>query len=439
MSTVRQYIGARYVIKIYENSQDPSSAEWEQGNFDPLVMVTWQNGSYLSKKEVPASVGNPASNPDYWVQTGFYNGQIASLQNQIDQINTNIGNISTLDTSATDLVSAINEILHTSSSIANRRFIFVGDSYAAGTLPSTWYSTVLSCLGLTDNTNAYLVAQDGAGFVNGYFTSLLSGLTVSDPDKITDIIVAGGMNDDQQTESDILNAIQSFITAAKTTYPNANISIASIGWRESVTQNVMELHVINTYKKCINYGAKYLNGVEWALHRYDMFESGYTNHPNSDGNAAIGRAISTAILTGSYDPTSERRELNATFNVTPAAQSVGTTKVITQISGGCAELVLQSYSGRHFAFTIDSDVTVAPASPLLLYTLPNDTYFKGYPDIFRTIATNLVDATDGTIIPAKVAILGFGVYLTTYKSVSLNHEHTFTISCESFVAPLGDC
>ena len=81
---VRQYIGARYVTKIYENSQDPSSAEWESNvNYEPLVLVTYNNGSYLSKKEVPANVGNPAANPSYWVQTGFYNGQIADLQNQI--------------------------------------------------------------------------------------------------------------------------------------------------------------------------------------------------------------------------------------------------------------------------------------------------------------------------------------------------------------------
>lgn len=79
----RQYIGARYVTKVYENSLDPGSAEWEAGiNYEPLTLVTYNMGSYLSKKEVPASVGDPASNPQYWVQTGFYNGQIAYLDNK---------------------------------------------------------------------------------------------------------------------------------------------------------------------------------------------------------------------------------------------------------------------------------------------------------------------------------------------------------------------
>lgn len=87
MPNVRQYIGARYVTKVYENSLDPSSAEWENGvNYEPLVLVTYNNGSYLSKKDVPASIGDPATHPQYWVQTGFYNGQILNLQQQIDHI-----------------------------------------------------------------------------------------------------------------------------------------------------------------------------------------------------------------------------------------------------------------------------------------------------------------------------------------------------------------
>ena len=89
--SVRQYIGARYVTKIYENTLDPSSAEWQAGvSYEPLTLVTYLNGSYLSKKTVPGSVGDPASSPTFWAQTGFYNGQIAGLQAQINEINNTI-------------------------------------------------------------------------------------------------------------------------------------------------------------------------------------------------------------------------------------------------------------------------------------------------------------------------------------------------------------
>lgn len=101
----RQYIGARYVTKIYENSLYPESAAWEASiNYEPLTLVTYNYGSYLSKKEVPASVGNPADNPTYWVQTGFYNGQITSLQDQIDTIN------NTTIPAIQDDISTINDV-----------------------------------------------------------------------------------------------------------------------------------------------------------------------------------------------------------------------------------------------------------------------------------------------------------------------------------------
>ena len=90
----RQYIGARYVPLVYENTVDPSSAEWQENvNYEPMIIVTFNLGSYMSKKYVPASVGNPAENPDYWVQMGQYNGQIAHLQSEIDALDDKVDNI----------------------------------------------------------------------------------------------------------------------------------------------------------------------------------------------------------------------------------------------------------------------------------------------------------------------------------------------------------
>ena len=59
------------------------------------------NSSYLSKKEVPGAIGNPAANPQYWVVTGHYNGQIAQLQNDIQTLNNEIQGIDALIKSVT--------------------------------------------------------------------------------------------------------------------------------------------------------------------------------------------------------------------------------------------------------------------------------------------------------------------------------------------------
>lgn len=68
---VRQYVGARYVPKI----ADP--VEWQENTaYEALVIVTYNNSSYTSRKPVPVSVGIPPENKEYWALTGNYNAQI---------------------------------------------------------------------------------------------------------------------------------------------------------------------------------------------------------------------------------------------------------------------------------------------------------------------------------------------------------------------------
>lgn len=68
---VRQYVGARYVPKI----ADP--VEWQENiAYEALVIVTYNNSSYTSRKPVPVSVGIPPENEEYWALTGNYNAQI---------------------------------------------------------------------------------------------------------------------------------------------------------------------------------------------------------------------------------------------------------------------------------------------------------------------------------------------------------------------------
>lgn len=86
---MHQYIGARYVPYYYENSLDPTSTEWEPNvTYEPLTVVTLPNlHSYISKKLVPDTIGSPASNPAYWLDTGYANAYIAQLQQDVSDIN----------------------------------------------------------------------------------------------------------------------------------------------------------------------------------------------------------------------------------------------------------------------------------------------------------------------------------------------------------------
>lgn len=89
---VRQYIGARYVPLFYTNDQGTS--EWRSGViYEPLTIVTYNNNSYTSKKTVPANIGDPSNNPEYWVATGMFNSQISALTDRVEDLEDRFKNV----------------------------------------------------------------------------------------------------------------------------------------------------------------------------------------------------------------------------------------------------------------------------------------------------------------------------------------------------------
>lgn len=82
-----QYIGARYVPKYYQNSQDPSSSEWESGKvYEALTVVTWNDVSYTAKIPVPANIGAPDLFPAYWVKNADMPAAIHALQEEVNDL-----------------------------------------------------------------------------------------------------------------------------------------------------------------------------------------------------------------------------------------------------------------------------------------------------------------------------------------------------------------
>lgn len=93
MSAIRQYIGARYVPKFFDDGN--GSAEWKANvAYEALTIVTYLGNSYTSKKPVPANIGNPSANPAYWASTGIYNQQVEEYRQEVqaalDTINNEI-------------------------------------------------------------------------------------------------------------------------------------------------------------------------------------------------------------------------------------------------------------------------------------------------------------------------------------------------------------
>ena len=82
---IRQYVGARYVPKF----ADPVA--WASGtSYEAMTIVTYNNSSYTSKIPVPATVGDPADNPDYWALTGNYNAQVEQYRQETENCNAQV-------------------------------------------------------------------------------------------------------------------------------------------------------------------------------------------------------------------------------------------------------------------------------------------------------------------------------------------------------------
>ena len=280
---VRQYIGARYVTKIYENSLDPSSAEWESGvTYEPLTLVTYNNSSYLSKRDVPAAIGDPAANPTYWVVTGAYNGQIAQLQSDVSTLQTDVTNIE--------------------KSLA-KRYIFIGDSYghSSGTY-NGWIDKLVVKMGLTAG-DYFDAGVGGGGFAvatvaNQFGTalaSIISSMTADDKLSISDVVVLGGANDTGNDVPTLASAINSFIAQVNADLPNAEVHIGMCAG--NYTNNFTGVQSGRTRDGYLaGSGYSYINNIEYLFHDRTLIGADKI-HPTDGGYERLANFV-FAYLTG---------------------------------------------------------------------------------------------------------------------------------------------
>lgn len=361
VNDIRQYVGARYVVKIYENSQDPSSAEWEQGNFEPLVMVTWQNGSYLSKKAVPSSVGNPALNPNYWVQTGFYNGQIASLQAQIDAINNTT--IPSIESAVQTLTSNLSALDSKVKSARNKKYIIIGDSYERvtnfGSITSEYLghgatSYISTNVQKSTDGYVYVASRGGSGFTNdgggkssgngflNMLTEAFTNMTADEAESIDTILIAGGVNDSFYNvgDSDIAllsTRMDDFNNYALEHFPNAQVQLFFLGRvRQLDTHTGLNPKDVryNIYRYIDLAGSKgwgYVTNSEFVCYVRENFIDSDNLHPTANEGYVIARYIVEGIINGSVDVTWID---NAFYNISGANGFNGTIPISVNVVNG---------------------------------------------------------------------------------------------------------
>lgn len=185
----RQYIGARYVPKLM--------GEWNaDASYEALSIVQYLNGSYTSKKAVPAGV--PISNTEYWVQTGQYNAQVEEYRQEVNAVVEQVNSINTrLDNN--DKKIATNAI--TLKDIAGKNIAIFGDSISDeginwnNNIKDVWvkhFRTFVESTGGTitnysKSSSGFTIAVDGKTICND--------INNANIDNVDTIIIFGGVND----------------------------------------------------------------------------------------------------------------------------------------------------------------------------------------------------------------------------------------------------
>lgn len=363
---VRQYIGARYVPRF----SDVNNGIWSNVyQYDPLTIVKHGNDYYTSKQTVP--VGTPITDTDYWVMTGNYNGAIESLQDQIN-------NMQDIDGSLQDQINNIKDQLNIGD---NKKIIAISDSYGMSDGAGGWLSKFKKIVESYTNFNWSVIYSgvSGTGFVGNdgtflsQFNSIASGLTDDQKNAITDIIVGGGWND--IGKSNIVNAINTFISSVNNICPNARIHIGFIGF--DTHQSIIEHPVITQYQAaCAVYGASYIPNSEFIAHNINNMTD--TRHPNDTGYTRIAQFMAEYMVSGYATVYFE----NVPMNVTPSVTGFAVTTAYQYMLNG----VVNTFIG--FAQTINVSGLSMTFDGSTWYTLA---------DVKGLLGGNAL-GTDGTVV-----------------------------------------
>lgn len=229
----RQYVGARYVPKFFENVN--GSWDWAAGfQYEPLTIVKYGENTYTSKKLVPSTVGSPNENPEYWANTGNYNGAINELGEKVNNL---------ASTYYYDRIS-----------LNKRKFVIVGDSYSDeygdGSVRLSYKAPyyMQQALGIPDS-NFINVAISGSSFTGEgggtLWVNQLYNPRIGSKEDVTDIVCVGGINDSFGNNTLVADKMREFVSTAKTMYPNATLWLGYAGWAFETSSVLVNRGTVN--------------------------------------------------------------------------------------------------------------------------------------------------------------------------------------------------
>ena len=207
----------------------------------------------------------------------------------------------------------------TDSSTANKKYIFIADSYGNYTNSTNQNFIDVVCSYLNINSSDYYDFHRGsAGFSGEGNLNFLKVLqdnesNIPNKDEITDIYVLGGANDQVPSSADTINnGIIAFINYVKQNYKKAIIYIGFVSKSFESAFYGNAQNTFNCYSNCVKYGAVYLNNSESITQQFSMFRPDRV-HPTESAVNVIGTAVAQLIKTKSCD-IKKKVTVNASLN-----------------------------------------------------------------------------------------------------------------------------
>lgn len=268
----RQYIGARYVPKFFENP-NTGDTSWLSGvAYAPLTMVTLAGNTYTSKKSVPAGVGAPNENPEYWVATSSYNAYIEELRNEI-------GGVS-------DEVTAVQAEVDKISRLKGKRIAIYGDSWGNPNYGSLGKETIEGYTGVSVHL-AYMGSQSMQGIYDNCWDEYDADI----------YIIEGGLNDMSLGTGAIpfTNAVKTWVNAIRNVNSSAEIYFItpfSIRTDNQYMYNFpLEFYRVGLWRLSAIYRFACINSLKWQ----NVKLSSDKVHPLASSASAIGEYIVNAV------------------------------------------------------------------------------------------------------------------------------------------------
>ena len=255
MST-RQYVGARYVPKFFENPN--GSAEWIRNTtYEALTIVTYLGNSYTSKKPVPANT--EITDTEYWVVTSNYNAQVEEYRQETEEYKL--------------------ESERRFDALQKRTFFLFGDSLFDGYDPTSqtrhgwgyWLKQYLEDKGYTVHLATDITTTPyGSAFAGDktYLMHLNASISAHPEylnENITDVIVYTGTNDSTHTTTETEVGMSQFVAGIKSHWENANIKIGYFSAFHTPASRAVDTLF---REKCGVYGCTYIkNGYGLCVHK----------------------------------------------------------------------------------------------------------------------------------------------------------------------------